>query len=226
MLGDERPWPCVLSEPQLLPADVQVWAAWLDVSSERLAALRSALSPEEGERARRFISDRDRGRFVAARGLLRSILSSCLGTEPRKLQFAYSAKGKPSVGGSHAGAGLQFNLAHSGALGVFAVARQGLVGVDVEELRAIPDLAGLAARCFTARESALVNSVSGDEQATQFFKLWTRKEAWLKASGEGIAGALKTLDVLCLPGEPTPRLCLHELAPAPGYIGALALSPG
>jgi 4'-phosphopantetheinyl transferase len=225
MPGNETLWRCALSEPQLLPADVQVWAAWLDVNDERLAGFWSTFSLQEQERAARLVLERDRGRFVAARGLLRSILGSCLGTEPHKVEFAYSAKGKPALGGAHATHELQFNLAHSGGLGLFVVARQGLVGVDVEELRPIPDVAGLAAPFFSARESAEINNASGGEQARQFFKLWTRKEAWLKAAGEGITGPLNSFDVLAPPGVLPVRFHLHELTPAPGYLGALAVSP-
>ena len=225
MLGNETLWRCALSEPQLLPADVQVWAAWLDVTDERLAGFWSTLCPQEQERAARLVLERDRGRFVAARGLLRSILGFCLGTEPHKVEFAYSAKGKPSLGGAHATHELQFNLAHSGGLGVFVVARQGLVGVDVEELRPIPDLARLLKSFFSPRECAEVNRLAGREQAALFYKLWTRKEARLKATGEGIAGAADSLDLPGPHGEAGSRLCLHELAPAPGYVGALALCP-
>ena len=136
-------WRCTLSEPHLLPADVQVWAAWLDVTGERLTAFLSTLSGRERERASRLRLERDRARFIVARGVLRLILSACLGIEPRKIEFAYSAKGKPSLGAAHARPELQFSLAHSGALGVFAVARQGLVGVDVEEIRPLPEFAAL-----------------------------------------------------------------------------------
>jgi 4'-phosphopantetheinyl transferase len=216
--------------------DVQVWAAWLDVQSEEMPGLWSSLSPDERARAGRFAQESDRVRFVAARGLLRAILGSCLGTERRKIEFAYSAKGKPLLTGDFTRSGLQFNLAHSGGLGVFAVARHGAVGVDVEQVRAVPDLSGLTERFFSARECAEIGKLSGEAQTMAFFRIWTRKEAWLKTTGEGITGSPQSIEVLGPPGEEelcgapqdgsrNTRFSLHDLQPAPGFLGALAVTP-
>jgi 4'-phosphopantetheinyl transferase len=124
------------------------------VTGEVLRGYWSTLSREEQERADRFLHEHERARFVAARGVLRVILSSCLGVEPPSVEFRYSAKGKPSLGGDWAQSGLQFNLAHSGDLAVFSVVRHGFVGVDVEQIRPVPDLLGLTERFFSARECA------------------------------------------------------------------------
>jgi 4'-phosphopantetheinyl transferase len=152
------------------------------------------------------------------------------------LEFVYSAKGKPSLGGAFANCGLEFNLAHSGGLAVFAVARHGLVGVDVEQMRAIPDLSTLSQRFFSPRECAEIEKLSGEEATKGFFKIWTRKEAWLKATGEGITALSSTIEVLGPPGKENicgsppdgpsgMRSCLFELTPAPGFLGALAVTP-
>jgi 4'-phosphopantetheinyl transferase len=236
MLGDEMPWLCTPVEAHLRQADVQVCAAWLDVSAERLTALQPSLAGDEQARAERFRLPRDRARFVAGRGLLREILGSRIGAEPRMLQFCYSAKGKPSLGGAYANHELQFNMAHSGALAVFAISRHGPIGVDVEQVRPVPDLLALSARCFTERERSQLDYLTGDKQTLRFFELWTRKEAWLKATGEGITGALACIEVLGAAGKPAscrgpqqgssnPAFHLHDLAPAPGFVGALAVSP-
>jgi 4'-phosphopantetheinyl transferase len=236
MPGDEKPWPCTLAQSRDLPEDSLVWAAWLDVTCERVVGFRSTLSSQERERAARFASERDRGRFVAARGFLREILAACLRTEPQSVEFTYSAKGKPSLGGAFAGSGLQFNLTHSGGLAVIAVARHGIIGVDVEQIRPVPDLSALIGRFFSASECAHIKRLPEEDQVMGFFKIWTRKEAWLKATGEGLTDLLKSIEVLGSAGEVKlcggpqdglkgMRLCLHDLAPAPGYIGALAVTP-
>jgi 4'-phosphopantetheinyl transferase len=236
MLGNEKLWSCIVSGSCPLPSGVQVWAGWLDLTGDGASGIWSTLSSQERERAGRFAFERDRARFIAARGLLREILGSCLGAEPGGLEFAYSAKGKPSLGGGFASSGLEFNLAHSGSLAVFAVARHGVVGVDVERIRAIPDLSALGQRFFSHREYAEMRKLSDEDAVRRFFRIWTRKEAWLKATGEGISGLPSSIEVFgplaedSLCGGPQEsscgtRLCLHALAPAPGYLGALAVTP-
>jgi 4'-phosphopantetheinyl transferase len=235
MLRNEKLWSCAPTASGLLPGEVEVWAAWLDLNAEEAAALWTILSREEQERARRFASERDRGRFAAARGLLRTILGNRLSIEPRGIEFGYSANGKPFLMGGFAGTGLQFNLSHSGGLAVFALGRRGLVGVDVEQVRPVPNLSPLAERFFSAREYAEIQRLSGEEAQRGFFRIWTRKEAWLKATGQGITGPLKSVEVLGSSGdvevraEPRDgtgeqRLRLYDLAPAPGFVGALAVS--
>jgi 4'-phosphopantetheinyl transferase len=234
MLAKENLWSCPLTNGHLLPGDVQVWAGWLDVTGEAVSGLWSTLSAPEQERANRFIRQQHHARFVVARGMLREILGACLGTEPRKVEFGYGATGKPLLSGPFAASGVQFNLAHSGGLAAFAVARDRPVGVDVEQLRKVPELPQLIERFFSARECAAVSQLSAEEQTRAFFRLWTRKEAWLKATGEGMSGLLKTVEVLGPPGglevraklpggEAETRLSLLDLAPAPGFLGALAL---
>jgi 4'-phosphopantetheinyl transferase len=236
MPGTDKLWLCTPADSGLLPGDVQVWACWLDVTSEASAGFWSTLSSQERERAARYAAQSERARFVVARGLLRAILGSALGVEPQSLEFLYSTKGKPSLGGAYARSGLQFNLAHSGGLAVFAVVRDRIVGVDVEQLRPIPDLSDLIKRYLSPGECAELKRLSGDAELRGFLPIWTRKEAWLKATGEGITELLGKIDVLgpsgtektCgepQDGSPTQRLRLYDLAPAPGFLGALAVSP-
>jgi 4'-phosphopantetheinyl transferase len=219
MLGTETLWPCRVVGPHGLTSDVRVWAAWLDVDGSRQAAFWSTLCPQEQARAQRFLRERDRVRFVAARGWLRSILGECLGVDPQGVVFGYEGKGKPFLDDPHADRGLQFNLSHSDALGVFAVARQGPVGVDVEKVRPMPDLLELTARFFTPQEHAEVSGRSESEQALRFFQLWTGKEARAKATGEGIAGALGGSDAQ---GQGA-QFLVSALEPAAGYVGAIAV---
>ena len=235
MLGNEKLWSCTPIDGSVLPNGVQVGAGWLDVGDAAIAGFWPTLCSQERERADRFAFEPARARFIAARGLLRTIMATCLGTLPRSVEFSYSSTGKPSLGGAFASGGLEFNLAHSGDLVVFAVAGHGVVGVDVEQVRSIPELSTLSQRFFSPGECAEIEKLSGEEAARGFFRIWTRKEAWLKATGEGIAGLRKSLEV-CGPagdgelcggpqdGSGGTRLRLHDLAPAPGFLGALAVA--
>jgi len=236
MPGTRKLWSCTPTDSRLLRRDLQVWAAWLDVTGDGSTKFWSTLSNQERDRAARLASECERTRFVAARGLLRVLLGSSLSADPQSLEFLYSTKGKPSLGGAYARSGLQFNLAHSRGLAVFAVVRDRIVGVDVEQLRPIPDLSDLIKRYLSPGECAELKRLSGDAELRGFLPIWTRKEAWLKATGEGITELLGKIDVLgpsgtektCgepQDGSPTQRLRLYDLAPAPGFLGALAVSP-
>ena len=133
---------------------------------------------------------------------------------------------------------LQFNLAHSDTLALLAVTRLDRVGVDVEHIRVLPDARQLVARFFSLRENELYQNLSASQRPAAFFNLWTRKEAWLKATGEGIAHSLHLVEVSFLPGEPARFLALppgssepaawalHDLNPAPGFAAALAIPAG
>ena len=216
---------------ELQGSEAHVWAASLDVSEGDLASFRSLLSTEEIHRAHRFRFDVHRNRFIAARALLRSILADYLETGPDRIEFQYGQHGKPSLADQTRD--LQFNLAHSEDLALIAIAGAGQIGVDVERVRVLNDFDELVARFFSTRETQVFHQVPTDEQPAAFFNLWTRKEAWLKATGEGIVRSLKHVEVSFLPGEP-PRFMrlpnaspsewlLHELSPGPDFVGALAI---
>ena len=233
MVENDTLWRCEPADPDSLVNDVQVWAAWLDTASEEMSWFWSTLSNRERERAGRFVFARDRTYFIAAHGLLRWILAWCLGTEPSQIELRCGNHGKPTLGGALAQSGLQFNLAHSANLAVFAVARHRNIGVDVERVRPVSQLAELSGAFFSAGERAELEAMPDQERDAGFLKIWTRKEAWLKATGEGITGSLNLIDVSGLPrrkelkgrptvGSPGPGLRLHDLVPAPGFLGALA----
>ena len=129
-----------------------------------------------------------------------------------------------------------FNLAHSEDLAVLAITRTSPVGVDVERIRTLPDADHLVSRFFAPAEAATFRTVPKSERSAAFFNLWTRKEAWLKATGKGIGGGLDQVEVSFRPGEP-PRLItlgpikdnaanweLHEITPARGFTGAMAIA--
>jgi 4'-phosphopantetheinyl transferase len=228
-------WPLPPNPVPLAANQVHVWAAHLDLRPGALTRLAHFLSEEEHGRAARFRFERHRNRFIAARGVLRSILATHLDCAPGELQFQYGANGKPALTGRFAETSLFFNLAHSDDLALIAITRLGPIGVDVEFVRPMADAGELVARFFSPRESARFETVPADQKDAAFFNLWTRKEAWLKATGDGIGHLLNRVEVTFLPDEPAQLLALpekpglsrnwilRELSPAHGFVGALAL---
>ena len=158
--------------------EVHVWGVTLDSRALDLGRLAQILSPDEQARAERLLRLHDRVRFVAGRGLLRAILARYVGTAPERLQFAYSAHGKPHLAPGWDAGGLCFNLAHSAGLALYAVARRRAVGVDVERVRAdFPieeTVAGLLSpqemaaliRCRPRRAAGLVSPAGAAKRPT------------------------------------------------------------
>ena len=223
-------WEAPPAEPRLGPAEVHVWRAELDRPPAELQALRTILAPQETERATRFVFDRDRDRFVCARGILRSILSRYLGVPPSALVLAYGPNGKPHLPAESGADGLRFNVSHSGALAVFALARGIEVGIDIERVDRQVEGGAIASSYFAPSEASAIEELQGDARAHAFFDIWTRKEALLKAWGEGMATDLRGFEAPLgrdgMVPSPVPggRAChLRGLAPAPGYAGALAV---
>jgi 4'-phosphopantetheinyl transferase len=188
------------------------------------------------ERAARFRFEQGRNRFVAARGFLRTLLSRYVPAEPAELEFVYGPFGKPSLAGNLTESGLNFNLAHSDNLALLAVTRIGAIGVDVERIEELRDSDALVAQFFSATERAAFHRLPREQKPPAFFNLWTRKEAWLKATGQGIGHLLNAVEVSFLPGEAARFLrlpgerqspaswILHPLAPRVGFVGAMAIS--
>lgn len=214
---------------------IHVWAASLSVSPEALDTFISWLSADELSRAARFHFPVHRDRFIAGRGLIRRLLASYLNRQPHTLTFNYGPKGKPALSGSAGTVPLSFNAAHSEDLLLIAVSREGLLGVDVEEIRPLPEFNDLVERFFCRSEHSQFGQLPSGEKPAAFFNLWTRKEAWLKATGEGIAHLLSQVEVSFLPAEPArliqlPHLYsqgtswfLYELTPKTGFAAALAV---
>src|SRR5262245_5987926 len=184
---------------------VQVWRVPLDSESQSDSAVMTMLSVAERERANRFRFDADRDRFVRAHTALRMILASYLHAAPEELVFREGAHGKPFVDCPADAVPLRFNLSHSDNLALVAVARGREVGVDVERVRPVSDMAGIAARFFSPLERQALDRVAPDKRLRAFFATWVAKEAYLKACGDGLTRVLRDFDVAI--GEETqPRL--------------------
>lgn len=175
-----------------MPGDVHVWWAKLPIATAAYLRLSGFLSESERERARRFARQKDCDLFVLAHGALRSILANYLASAPGELQFHAGANGKPLLATPGS---LHFNLSHSGRRVVMAVASQREVGVDVEQIRQAPDLLAIAARSFAAAEFEGLAAVPAPHRAEAFFRLWVRKEAYVKALGTGLGQQLSSFRI-------------------------------
>jgi 4'-phosphopantetheinyl transferase len=203
---------------------VEIWCAATNVAVEI-----GTLSPDERLRASRFRFEHDRSRWMAARVLLRRALGEYLGTAPANLTFAQTDFGKPMLDGSK----LPFNLSHSGNLAVCAIAENSDVGIDIELIRPVDDIAVLFRSISSAREQASFDALAPEQKTRAFFETWTAKEACVKATGAGLTTPLHEIEVLiprgaslCITsgfdGWSVFPLCLHQ-----DYAGTLALrTPG
>ena len=221
-------WSTPSAHPVLSDDEVHVWRASLDQPTADYAVL---LSADEQAKAQRFRFEQDRRRFIVGRGTLRIILGRYVNSPPEKLQFEYRAHGKPVLTAES----LCFNLSHSEELALYAVTHNREVGIDLEHIRPIPDVGKLAEQFFSPAERAELDALPLSKKLDSFFSGWTRKEAYLKARGDGMTYPLdqfsvsmdceqpaKLLEVKDDPQELS-RWSLHTLTPAPGYIGALAV---
>ena len=235
VLDDFRP----VVAPAAAPAtrEVQLWAVDLEPSPARVEELRWLLTPEEVARADRFHFDRHRRRFIVRRGVLRLLVAKYLERNPREVRFGEGEKGKPFVTQEATGpdAYLHFNLSDSKDLAVYAFTRGAELGVDVEILRPMPDAQAIAERFFSAEEQERLRGVPPEGKARAFFNCWTRKEAYIKAIGEGLSEPLDRFSVTLLPEEPArfvhlggdtrraEEWTLLHMVPEEGAVGALAL---
>lgn len=223
-------------QPLLLEHDqVHVWRVPLDLPMSRVEDLRRTLVAAEVRRAERYRFDRDSRRFIVARGVLREILSRYLGTEAHRLRLGHGPRGKPYLLGETGEGALCFNVAHANELALYAVTRGRKIGVDIEYMERDPVPVGIAERFFSPREVAGLRALPPDVQRQAFFNGWTRKEAYVKATGDGLALPLDQFDVTLDPREPAAllsvntnpqeasRWTLQSLEPGSGYAAALAV---
>ena len=225
-------WPMPSALPTLKGGQIHVWCAGLEIDREQQHRLRALLSSDELKQAEGFRFERHREWFIVRRAVLRKLVAHYLGETPARITFGYGPHGKPYVLEPVTG-GLHFNLSHSNAVAVYAFAADGAVGIDVEEIRQLPDASAIALRYFSSDENAALRRVDTGQQLDAFFNCWTRKEAYVKATGEGL---MCPLDSFCVevtniePGRLIPvdprggnvQWWLRSLIPAPGFLGAVA----
>ena len=221
-------WTVPPKHPALSSGVVHVWRASLECEPPVLRRLETTLCSTETARAARFHFLRDRNHFIAGRGILRALLGAYLSKPADSLRFNFGRQDKPSLEIQGLSPRVNFNLSHSHGLAVYAFALGREVGVDVELVR--PEFIGddIAERYFSPRELTKLRSLPQALRAEGFFNCWTRKEAYVKARGEGLQIPLHGFDVSLTPGEPDElqspdrsHWALRSFKPAPGFVAAV-----
>ena len=228
--------PVCESEPQSLsPGIVDIWHISIEPPPNKIAEARALLSPDELERAARFHFDVHRNRYIAGRAALRSILAQYLGTSPQALVFVYGEKGKPALAPQVNTCGLEFNLSHSHDRALLGITAGSIIGVDIERINREFGTDEIATRFFSAFEVDTLLAVPKLERGATFFSCWTRKEAYIKAVGEGLSLPLDSFDVAFGPGVEAALLRVDAAPDAPvrwrmydipapeGYAAAIAV---
>ncbi|MGD9549068.1 MAG: 4'-phosphopantetheinyl transferase superfamily protein [Candidatus Krumholzibacteriia bacterium] len=236
MTGRADSWLPLLPGPGPAPGEIRLWlcpVGKIDPADDRLVGV---LTPAEREAASRFVFPEDARRFTAGRACLRLALGNGLGVAPGSLAFVQGPHGKPGLEPGSAPRLLHFNVSHAGSLAVIAVAADRPVGIDVEWTGREGRTGEIARRMFAPAETAAMDRLKGPAAREAFFRIWTRKEAVVKALGAGLTHPLDGFTVPLDPGgadgEPFlirlpdgSRLLVWDLDLGPGHAGALA-APG
>lgn len=216
--------------------EVHVRIASLDRRQSELRFFESILAEDEINRANRFRFHKDRERFVAGRGLLRGILSPYLGLPANEIIFTYGSHGKPGIRRQEGRPAIQFNLAHSAGTAIYAIIRDRPVGIDIELVNHEFPIDSVAERFFSKVEVAAFRSLPQEMQRIAFYKCWTRKEAFIKALGDGLTCPLADFDVSLMLGEPArllnvgwapeeaSRWCMEDIDGIAGCAAAIVFS--
>jgi 4'-phosphopantetheinyl transferase len=214
--------------------EIHVWRARVSRDAHVAERLQWALGDDERARATHFRFDRDRDRFVFRRALTRVLLAQYLRVDATDLRFTHGPCGKPALAPPFDHDDLRFSLSHSNGMVLLAIARGREVGLDVEYVRPDIEVEAVSRRTFCAREIAGLAALPASVRLRAFFAGWTRKEAFVKATGEGLSRPLDAFEVSLAPGEPvavlstkpdpaeSARWSLEELCPGGGYCAALA----
>ena len=212
---------------------IHVWRIPLNPSAPRLKAAGKILTQDETRRADRFLRAEHGHRFTTARAALRTLLAGYLDAQSGDLCLEQGQYGKPHLAGEHADSRIQFNVSHSGELALAAFCLDAPIGIDIEQNRPRPDMLKIAKRFFAKQEVDTLLCIEPEHQQAAFYTCWTRKEAYIKARGDGLHHPLKGFQVSLAPEDPPALLhadgepqdgpwTLYTLFPGDGYTGALA----
>lgn len=234
MSSDVEVWQSGPARLTLSPDRIDTWRVSLDSPELSERDGRDLLTPEENARASRFHFEKHRRHFVKCRTALRILLGRYLEVCPGEIRFQYGKYGRPEIGFPPDSRGLRFNVSDSGGLALIAVTSGRAIGVDIEKVRPVPDLLGVARSFFSPREVQAILALSEDKRQDAFFACWTRKEAFMKATGLGLAYPTSGFSVSVDPAAPAELWetgeegnagdpwILRDVWPAEGFKGALA----
>lgn len=215
--------------------EVHVWRVFINTTNFQSKSLLETLSADELTRAEQFHFKKDQRRFIMARGILRNILGHYLQRKPSEISFEYTSHGKPVLATDDGCDILSFNLSHSGEIALYAVTRNRKIGIDVEHIRDNYDVGQIAQRFFSAGEVSSLYKIHKQKQPGVFFQYWTRKEAFIKATGKGVSFPMEQCDVslingkilspIRLLGDNRETSCWYglDLFPGHGYVAAIAV---
>ncbi len=204
-------WPYrIPHDLQLKNDNVDVWCISLRMDESSLNSLLQLLTEDERKKAGRLRFKRVRDDFVASRGLLRLILTAYLNEKPQSLEFQYGKHGKPDLADGFNRIGVTFNMSHSHGMALYGVGLEQAIGVDIEKIRTDMSFIKIAKRFFSSLEYETLQRLPAHQLKYGFFNCWTRKEAYIKAKGEGLSSLISRFAVSLAPGEPAAMLD-HEL---------------
>jgi len=224
-----------MTAAHLLNNVVEIVALRLDVGAPVVGALATQLSEAERCRADRFAFETDRQRFIVGRARLRQLLGARLDVQPESVELISGPYGKPALAPPFADPDLRFNLSHSGNIAAYAFSHGHEVGIDIEAIRTLSEADEIAASTFSRSENAAYLALSPSDRMQGFFNCWTRKEAFIKAVGDGLSYPLDRFDVSLAPGKPARIISIDNAAagdfgwemesfsPAPGFVGAVVV---
>jgi 4'-phosphopantetheinyl transferase len=228
-MSETVPWCRITAGVELSSNEVHIWRASLDVDSTVRERLSAVLSTAEQERAARFAFARDRNRYTVARAILRQLLGGYLGEPPQNVVLGTLPHGKPILAATARIPGLRFNLSHSHEFALCAFCLGHELGIDIEKIKPQVAFEGIENRYFSPKERAELETLPQDLRPEGFFLCWTRKEAYVKARGEGLKIPLESFSVSLTPGKPAvlqspdeERWSLYSIDPTAGFVGALA----
>lgn len=213
-------------------AEAHIWRVDLDLDEYFRSSLLKLLSPDENDRARKFRFVKDSRNFIVVRGILRSLISNYLEINPAEISFQYSKFGKPSIADNNS---LQFNISHSQSMALFGFTKKFNIGVDVEFVNPNIEVRDIAAKFFSRNEILNLFALPAEQQTLGFFNCWTRKEAFIKAVGEGLSFPLDQFEVSLEPDKPAKLLAtdwdpkavskfsMYSLAAGVDYVGSLVI---
>lgn len=223
----------VTETPALGRNEIHIWHQNLVRGLTEVEALGSLLSPDEIDRAQRFRFEANRNEFMVSRGTLRALLGHYVSVPPKELCFEYSEYGRPRLATGSSAQDLDFNLSHGGGYALLGFAREHKIGLDIEKIRWDFGTSEIAERFFSEAERSALRDLPSEQRHEAFFRCWTRKEAFIKALGEGLSHPLDQFDVSVAPGVPAELLAtrpdaqealrwrIWDLQAPTGYAAAL-----